>query len=74
MSDCAVKEAKAVYDHVGGAQAAIDLRSALVFPVMAPGTVSQQTQSVPPPVIDIQDEGIVNAFGDGFDGGQPYTF
>jgi hypothetical protein len=78
LSDCAVKEAQAIYDIAGGVQAAInelsdagkDLthkRSDFVFSTTPPETVLLPPQSVPPPAITS------DAFGGGVFGwgGQP---
>jgi hypothetical protein len=79
LSDCAVKEAQAIYDIAEGVQAAInelsdagkdlyaDTRSDFVFSAMPPGTVILPPKSVPPPALTS------DAFGGGVfgGGGQP---
>jgi hypothetical protein len=78
LSDCAVKEAQAIYDIAGGVQAAINelsdagkdlthTRSDFVFSAMPPGTVILPPKSVPPPALTS------DAFGGGVfgGGGQP---
>jgi hypothetical protein len=79
LSDCAVNEAKELYDIAGGAQVAInelsdagreltDMRSTLVFSAMPSQIFSQQPQSVPRPAMDMEVE-TLNDFGGGDFGG-----